>query len=44
MVGDIQRIMEYPRLGYQQEHTFPEDVIESWKYLVENGFTLHMMK
>ncbi len=43
MVGDIQRILEYPKLGYQVEHTLPDDVIESWKHLIQCGFTLHMM-
>ncbi len=43
MVGDIQRILEYPKLGYQVEHTLPDEVIESWKHLIQCGFTLHMM-
>jgi len=44
MVGDIQRIIEYPKLGYQVEHELPGEVMESWEYLVRSGFTLHMMK
>lgn len=44
IVGDIQRIMEYPQLGYQIQHELPADVIESWEYLVEAGFTLHTME
>ncbi len=43
MVGDIHRIMEYPKLGYQVEHTLPEEVIASWKQLVQSGFTMHML-
>ncbi len=44
MVGDIQRIIEYPKLGYQVAHTLPEEVLESWEYLVRCGFTQHMME
>lgn len=44
MVGDIERIIEYPKLGYQVKHEFPSDVIESWEYLKRQGFTQHMMR
>lgn len=43
MVGDIERILEYPKLGYQVEHAFPSEVIESWEYLKRRGFTQHLM-
>lgn len=41
MVGDIERIMEYPRLGYQVEHEFPSEILESWEYLKRKGFIQH---
>ena len=44
MVGDIERIMEYPKLGYQVEHELPPEVIESWEYLKRQGFTQHVMR
>ncbi|MEM7016967.1 MAG: ElyC/SanA/YdcF family protein, partial [Pseudomonadota bacterium] len=43
MVGDIERIQRYPTLGYQAQHTLPEEIINSWHYLVEQGFTEHLM-
>jgi len=44
MVGDIQRIQEYSGCGYQTPHTLPKEVIESWSYLIDMGFTHHMLK
>jgi hypothetical protein len=44
MVGDIERIIEYPKLGYQVEHELPPEVIESWEYLKRQGFTQHLMR
>lgn len=43
MVGDIERILRYPATGYQVSHGLPEDVLESWRYLVSQGFTHHML-
>jgi uncharacterized SAM-binding protein YcdF (DUF218 family) len=44
MVGDIHRILEYPKLGFQVEHDLPAAVLDSWNRLVEKGFTQHMLK
>lgn len=44
MVGDIERIIKYPKIGYQIEHELPKEVLESWEYLVRKGFTQHMIK
>ena len=44
MVGDIERILEYPKLGYQVQHEFPVDVLESWECLKQQGFTQHLMR
>jgi uncharacterized SAM-binding protein YcdF (DUF218 family) len=44
MVGDVERILEYPKLGYQVEHEFPSEVLESWEYLKQQGFTQHLMR
>lgn len=43
MVGDIQRIQEYPKLGYQSPIELPKPVIKSWNYLINNGFTQHLL-
>ncbi|WP_347905897.1 YdcF family protein [Pseudomonas purpurea] len=44
MVGDIQRIIEYPKLGFQAEHALPESVLNAWEYLVKQGFSGHLIK
>ncbi|MFT5225861.1 MAG: uncharacterized SAM-binding protein YcdF (DUF218 family) [Polaribacter sp.] len=43
MVGDIERILKYPELGFQAVHSIPEDITQNWNYLVEQGFTYHLM-
>lgn len=43
MVGDIERILEYPKRGYQIPHELPAHVLTSWQYLLESGFTGHLM-
>jgi uncharacterized SAM-binding protein YcdF (DUF218 family) len=44
MVGDLQRIKEYPALGFQIEQDIPEYVWNSYLYLVGKGFTKHLLK
>ncbi len=43
MVGDIHRIIEYPKQGFQNSHTLPSNILESWKYLINQGFTWHLL-
>ena len=43
MVGDVQRIMEYPALGYQAPHALPHEIETAWQALVAAGFTGHML-
>ena len=43
MVGDIQRIQEYPKYGYQAVHAFPPEILESWRFLIASGFTRHLI-
>ncbi|AZF58813.1 YdcF family protein [Pseudomonas sp. R11-23-07] len=43
MVGDIQRIMLYPKKGFQIEEELPEKVLAAWKYLIEQGFKNHLI-
>ncbi len=43
MVGDIDRIQHYPALGYQAAHTLPGEIIDAWHYLIEQGFTNHLI-
>ncbi len=43
MVGDVERIQKYPDLGYQAPHELPNEVVEAWEYLIEQGFTHHLI-
>ena len=44
MVGDLQRIKEYPQKGFQIEQEIPGDVMEAYKALIELGYDKHLMK
>lgn len=43
MVGDLQRIQEYPKFGFQIEQKVPEEVIKAYDTLVKRGYTDHML-
>jgi uncharacterized SAM-binding protein YcdF (DUF218 family) len=44
MVGDLQRIKEYPKLGFQTEQEIPDEVWQAYEYLVERGYNKHQIK
>ena len=44
MVGDLQRIIEYPRLGFQIEQEVPDAVMVAYKELVGRGYTRHLLQ
>ena len=44
MVGDLQRIKEYPKLGFQIEQEIPEEVWHAYQQLVTAGFDQALMK
>lgn len=44
MVGDLQRIREYPKLGFQIEQKIPPKVWSAYESLVKSGFTKHLIK
>ncbi len=44
MVGDLQRIIEYPKQGLQIEQDVPKDVMEAFNYLVGCGYTKRLVK
>lgn len=44
MVGDLQRIREYPKLGFQIEQEIPTEVWQAYEELVNAGFTQHLIK
>ena len=41
MVGDLQRLMEYPAKGFQIPMEVPEDVRKAYERLIQLGFTKH---
>jgi hypothetical protein len=43
MVGDLQRIKEYPKLGFQIEQEIPKDVWEAWEELVKLGYIKYLL-
>lgn len=44
MVGDLQRIKEYPDKGYQIYQEIPTDVWGAYEKLVKLGYTKHLIK
>jgi uncharacterized SAM-binding protein YcdF (DUF218 family) len=44
MVGDLQRIIVYPSLGFQSEQAVPKQVRDAMAVLVGAGFTKHLTK
>jgi hypothetical protein len=43
MVGDTQRIREYPKKGFQIEQDIPDGVWAAYQRLVELGFDKHLV-
>lgn len=43
MVGDVQRMLEYPGLGYQVAQETPRAVLAAYEELKARGFTRHLL-
>ena len=43
LVGDLQRIIEYPQLGFAIEQEVPEDVHAAYHRLLNHGFTRRLL-
>jgi uncharacterized SAM-binding protein YcdF (DUF218 family) len=43
MVGDVDRIQQYPARGFQVSHELPEPILESWRALIAAGFGRHLL-
>ncbi|MEU0443734.1 YdcF family protein [Streptomyces sp. NPDC006186] len=43
LVGDLQRIIEYPKLGFAIEQHVPEDVHAAYESLIRAGFTSRLI-
>jgi uncharacterized SAM-binding protein YcdF (DUF218 family) len=44
MVGDLQRIIEYPKLGFQIEQDVPPEVRAAMEYLISQGYDQALIK
>jgi uncharacterized SAM-binding protein YcdF (DUF218 family) len=44
MVGDVHRHQIYPGLGFQVPLAIPENVLASWRFLIEAGFDRHLCR
>jgi len=44
MIGDLQRLKEYPKKGFQIEQDIPLDVWKAYEYLVSLGYTDRLIK
>lgn len=44
MIGDLQRINEYPKKGFQIEQEIPAEVWAAFEYLVSLGYTKRLLK
>ncbi|MBL4644362.1 MAG: YdcF family protein [Candidatus Pacebacteria bacterium] len=44
IVGDLQRIKEYPAKGFQIEQEIPKEVWEAYEYLVAEGYNKRLIK
>lgn len=44
IVGDMQRMREYPKLGYQIEQEIPDNVWQAYEELVKQGFHEHLIE
>ncbi|MER5359156.1 YdcF family protein [Streptomyces sp. NPDC002785] len=43
LVGDLQRVIEYPKLGFAIEQDVPEDVHAAYTALIRDGFTSRLI-
>lgn len=43
MVGDLQRIKEYPQKGFQIFQEIPDNVWQAYKQLIDSGYNQHLI-
>ena len=44
MIGDLQRVKEYPAKGFQIEQEIPDQVWQAYEFLVAEGYTNNLIK
>ena len=43
MVGDLQRIIRYPKMGFQTAQPISDEAMEAYEYLIAKGFIQHLI-
>lgn len=43
MVGDFQRILDYPQKGFQVEQVVPDEAMLAYYFLIDSGFNQHLI-
>lgn len=44
LVGDLQRVIEYPKQGFAITQEVPDDVLKAYDRLIQAGYTLRLMR
>lgn len=44
MTGDLERIIKYPARGFQIEQKMTQDVLTAYQYLLDAGYTRHLIQ
>lgn len=44
LVGDLQRVIEYPKQGFAIEQDVPDDVLEAYDRLIQAGYTSRLIQ
>lgn len=44
MVGDLQRIIEYPNKGFQIPQEIPIEIMEAYQRLIDSGYNKHLIR
>lgn len=44
LVGDTQRVVEYPKLGFAIEQPFPDDARRAFDFLCDSGYTSRLLR
>ncbi|TGM32122.1 YdcF family protein [Leptospira biflexa] len=43
IVGDLGRVIAYPKLGFQEETFIPEEISAAYQFLISKGYNLHLV-
>jgi len=43
LMPNLERVIQYPARGFQVPHALPQDILESWRALIAEGFGQHLL-